>query len=93
MLALFTWVSIARWRGRETTAIKQQLVVTLVGAMLLMLTGHVGGSIVFHHGAGVDPKILSREIREGHSHANGHSDSSESSEEHHKSEPGGHRHN
>ena len=23
MLALFTWVSIARWRGRETTATKQ----------------------------------------------------------------------
>ncbi len=92
MLALFTWVSIARWRGRETAATKQQLAVTLVGAVLLMLTGHVGGSVVFRHGAGVDPEILSREIREGHSHASGHSDSSESSSEHHKSKSDAHRH-
>ncbi|NOY29679.1 MAG: DUF2231 domain-containing protein [Planctomycetes bacterium] len=86
MLALFTWVSIARWRGPETTATKQQLAVTLVGAALLMVTSHVGGSVVFRHGAGVDPKILSREIREGHSHTNEHTDSSESNSGHHKNE-------
>lgn len=84
MMALFTWVSIARLRRRETPATKQQLAITLVGAVLLMLTGHVGGSVVFHHGAGVDPKILSKEIREGHSHANGHSHSSESSGHQHE---------
>jgi len=90
VLSLFTWVSIARWRRRETSATKLQLVVTFVGVVLLMLTGHVGGLIVFRHGAGVDPKILSREIRGGHSHASGHSDSSDSGEGHYKSKSGGH---
>jgi len=91
-LALFTWVSAAHWRVRMTAASKPQLIVALIGAALLLITGHIGGSVVFHHGAGVDPKILSREIREGHSHANGHSDSSESSSEHHQSKPSGHQH-
>jgi uncharacterized membrane protein len=68
MLALFTWVSITRWRGRATAATKPQLIAAFLGLVLLMLTGYVGGSIVYHHGAGVDPKILAPEIREGHSH-------------------------
>ncbi len=68
MLALFTWVSITRWQGRATAATKPQLIAALSGLVLLMLTGYVGGSIVYHHGAGVDPKILAPEIREGHSH-------------------------
>lgn len=68
MLALFTWVSIARWRGGATEATKPQLIAALSGLILLMLTGYVGGSIVYHHGAGVDPTILAPEIREGHSH-------------------------
>lgn len=77
MLALFTWVSIARWRGRTTEPTKPQVVAVLSGLILLMLTGYVGGSIVYHHGAGVDPRILSAEIREGHSHQHGASQSSE----------------
>tara|TARA_R110002111_G_scaffold261105_1_gene333440 strand:- start:2735 stop:3166 length:432 start_codon:yes stop_codon:yes gene_type:complete len=56
--------------GRTTAATKLQLIAALCGVVLLMLTGSLGGSIVYHHGAGVDPKILTPEIREGHSHEN-----------------------
>jgi len=93
MLVMFTWVSISRWRRRSIAANKPQLITTLFGTLLLMVTGHIGGSVVFHHGAGVDPAILSQEIREGHSHANGHSGFSESGSELHKSGPSGHSHN
>jgi len=88
MLAVFTWVSIARWRGRTTAASKPQLLASLVGIVLLMLTGYVGGSIVYHHGAGVDPKILAPEIRDGHSHQNGHSEQADPGAGQH----GGHSH-
>lgn len=83
MLALFTWVSITRWRSRTTGATKPQLIAAIVGVVLLMFTGYVGGSIVYHHGAGVDPKILAPEIREGHSHQNGHSSADEGGANHH----------
>ena len=84
MLALFTWVSIVRWRGRTHGATRSQLAAALAGLILLMLTGYVGGSIVYHHGAGVDPRILSPEIREGHSHQNqkGHEASGHEHTEH-----------
>ena len=35
-----------------------------------MVTGYLGGLIVYHHGAGVNPNILAPEIRDGHSHGN-----------------------
>lgn len=70
MLILFTWLSIVRWRERTKTATKLQLIAAFCGVVLLMLTGYLGGSIVYHYGAGVDPKILAPEIREGHSHGN-----------------------
>lgn len=64
----------------------------LLGAVLLMFTGHVGGTIVLRHGAGVDPKILAPEIRGGNSHQNRHSNSSESGDEYHNGDLGGHGH-
>ena len=80
----FTWVSIVRWRGRTTAATKPQLIAALSGVLLLMLTSYLGGSIVYHHGAGVDPKILAPEIRSGHSHQNleGHNGSAHEHEAH-----------
>ncbi len=90
MLVLFTWVSVGRWRRRPPAASKLQLIVALIGAVLLMITGYVGGSIVYHHGAGVDPRILAPEIREGHSHQNGHAHSSEAGGVHLTDEPGHH---
>jgi uncharacterized membrane protein len=84
MLAHFTWVSITRWRGRTKGATKLQLIGAQARLVLLMLTGYVGGSIVYHHGAGVDPRILAPEIREGHSHQDqtGHDDSAHEQAEH-----------
>ncbi|HCO21537.1 MAG TPA: hypothetical protein DIT97_00115 [Gimesia maris] len=70
MLILFTWLSTVSWRGRTTAATKLQLTVALCGVVLLMLTGYLGGLIVYHHGAGVNPNILAPEIRDGHSHGN-----------------------
>lgn len=74
MLILFTCISIARWRRRTNVATNPQLIAALFGAVLLMITGYLGGSIVYRHGAGVDPRILAPEIREGHSHQTGHAD-------------------
>lgn len=91
-LVLFTWLSIARWRRRTTATTKPQLISAMVGVVLLTFTGYVGGSIVYHHGAGIDPRILAPEIREGHSHQNGHTQPSDSGGHHHNGEPGGHHH-
>lgn len=70
-LILFTWLSVFRWRDRVTPATRTQLITAFCGAVLLLFTGYLGGSIVYHHGAGVDPNILTPEIREGHSHQEG----------------------
>ncbi len=73
MLGIFSWASIVRWRRPDTPPSKQYFLGLLLGAILLILTGNLGGSIVYHHGAGVDPRILAPEIREGHSHQSGQS--------------------
>ncbi len=89
MLAIFSWISISCWRRKEAAPNRPHLIGTLFGAVLLILTGHLGGLIVFHHGAGVDPRILAPEIRSGHSHQGGHSSSSDSGASHNHSEATG----
>lgn len=91
-LVLFTWLSIMRWRRETTSVSTQQLIATLLGILLLLITGHLGGSIVFRHGAGIDPAILSPEIRTGHLHVNDQPDASEPSDEHHHNRPDPHQH-
>lgn len=70
MLLVFAWLAVVRWRRRTERATRIQLTAGIVGALLLSITGYLGGAIVYHHGAGVNPDILAPEIREGHSHRN-----------------------
>ncbi|MFQ5734890.1 MAG: DUF2231 domain-containing protein [Planctomycetaceae bacterium] len=70
-LLLFSWVAWHRWRKRDARASTSLLVIGLIASVLLVITGDLGGGLVFHGGAGVDPDILAPEIRSGHSHQNG----------------------
>ena len=67
-LVLFTGLAVARWLHRAEPVKGLEHFVGLVAAAFLMITGALGGYIVYHGGAGVDPKLLAPEIREGHSH-------------------------
>jgi len=95
MLLLFSWLGAVRWRSRSSAPRRSDLAISLVAAVLLLATGGLGGWIVYHGGAGVDPSILAPEIREGHSHngaGHGHGGESgtvEAAEEHHED---AHRH-
>lgn len=72
-LAMFTWLSVVCWRHRTEPVRKPHLAAGLCGALLLTITGYLGGSIVYHHGAGIDPDLLTPEIRTGHTHDGEHS--------------------
>ena len=69
-LILFTWTAIAR-RRRGSSTKPAQVLLAICASALLILTGHFGASLVYHGGAGVRPELLTREIRQGHSHGNG----------------------
>ena len=64
-LALSTALAVVCWRRAEPAA-PTTLAAELTAA-LLSFTGYLGGVIVYHTGAGVDPAIRSPEIG-GHSH-------------------------
>lgn len=68
-MLLFTWIAVSRWRRRAVPSSGGQWLASFVGVLLLTATGWLGGLIVYHGGAGIEPSLLSREIREGHSHA------------------------
>jgi len=75
-ILLFTLATFFRWNvvtGSRRTIGRW---VGLVAALLLVVGSFLGGSLVFHGGAGVDPAILAPEIREGHHHGDhGHGSS------------------
>lgn len=72
MLVLFSVLTVWRWRTRGSNANASQVVVAVVGLLMVTVTGHLGGTIVLRNGAGVDPDILSAEVRGGHTHQGGH---------------------
>ncbi|WP_291177989.1 DUF2231 domain-containing protein [Gimesia sp.] len=67
-LLLFTWIAVKRWKARQVSARHLLLLASLCGAALLVVTGYLGGMIVYHGGAGIQPDLLSPEIRTGHHH-------------------------
>lgn len=70
-LGVFAWPASVRWRTRPvppTTAVR---LAGLAGAALLAVGGALGGYLVYHGGAGVDPQLLAPEVRGSHSHADG----------------------
>ena len=72
-LVLFTWVATVRWFRRETRPSFSARVVGVIAAGILSAAGGLGGFIVYHGGAGVDPELLASAVREGHSHGQGRS--------------------
>lgn len=73
-LVLFTVVAIVRLRAKSTAKQRFSVTIGVVAAVLVIATGALGSTLVYHGGAGVSPELLSREIREGHSHTHGHDD-------------------
>jgi uncharacterized membrane protein len=68
IVAVFTALSIGRWRAR---ALVPSGVVRLVGVFalaLLFFASYLGGEMVYKGGAGIDPDILSPEITHTHVH-------------------------
>ena len=71
MLIVFSCVAIVRWRRRTEPVSAGLTCAAGVACILLVFTGYLGGAIVYHGGAGVEPELLSEEIRTGHDHAEG----------------------
>lgn len=89
-LAIFTWQAATRWKQGPIGPKTFQRVVGCCGAVLLLVTGGLGGWIVYHGGAGVDPNLLAPEIRQGHTHGGtehdhgGHNGADDAADEHHE---------
>jgi uncharacterized membrane protein len=72
-LVLFAGVAWRRRRNRESSSAAGRLVLCL--AAIALLTGSaIGGYIVYHGAAGVDPKLLAPDVRQSHAHGNAHED-------------------
>lgn len=65
-LLLFGWVSWARWKGKPAAG---GVVLPAVAALLLIVGSGIGGYIVYHGGAGVEPQLLRSDLR---SHSRSH---------------------
>jgi uncharacterized membrane protein len=70
-VALFTAVVIVRWRDGLALPGAASRGLGLLAAAILIVASYLGGDLVYHGGAGVDPQILAPEVREGHSHSHG----------------------
>lgn len=66
-LALFIWPAWAMWRDPVGCTLTAR-VIGWVAAILLIVGSGVGGYIVYHGGAGVEPMLLTPEVRENHEH-------------------------
>lgn len=73
-LALFTW---PMWVGMRTRAAPTRAARAAgwAGALALTVGSGIGGYIVYHGGAGIDPDLLAPDVRQGHG---GHGDSGSS---------------
>lgn len=67
-VVLFAWVVLVRWRRRQSSPSSPSRTIGLVATALLAVGAYLGGHVVYHGGAGIDPAILVRELREGHRH-------------------------
>jgi uncharacterized membrane protein len=71
-MVLFTGLAILRWRARVRPPMFAACGVSLLAAALLAVTGYLGGAIVYHGGAGIQPDLLAEAVREGHHHGGEH---------------------
>ena len=70
-LLLFAWPTWVRWRNRASPPTRAGRFVACVAAILLLVGSGVGGYIVYHGGAGIEPELLVPSLREGHHHQEG----------------------
>jgi uncharacterized membrane protein len=59
------------WKRRHITSAVPSMpdrLVSLAAAGLLLVGSGVGGHLVYHGGAGVEPELLSKDVRESHHH-------------------------
>ncbi len=67
-LVLFAGPTWVRWRNRPAPPAASGRLVVCVAAALLVIGSGLGGYIVYHGGTGVDPELLTPEVRHGHAH-------------------------
>jgi len=68
---LFAVAGAVRWRRRDRAPGALAGGALGLGAVVLTVAGFLGGSLVYHGGAGVDPSLLSAELQHSHGHAHG----------------------
>lgn len=67
-LTLFIYVAVVRWMRRGIKPAVWARLIGLLGAVTLTIAGYLGGYIVYHGGAGIEPELLAASVRGGHKH-------------------------
>lgn len=65
VFASLAWIS---WRRSPQSLTNVPRVTGWAGALLLAIGSGIGGYLVYHGGAGIEPTLLAAEVRESHSH-------------------------
>jgi uncharacterized membrane protein len=66
-LGVFSWIAWARWRGRGDRSRLPSVWLGCLVALTLMIGSGIGGYMVYHGGAGIEPSLLDQRLL-GHSH-------------------------
>lgn len=67
-IVVFSSVVLARWRLRERASASVSRISSLVAASVLVVGSYLGGILVYQGAAGIDPRLLSPELRAAHHH-------------------------
>lgn len=67
-LLLFAWPAWKRWRNWTAAPSTTHRLIACIAAVLMLLGSGIGGYIVYHGGAGIDPELLSPKLLHGHAH-------------------------
>lgn len=70
-LVLFAWPAWVRWRQGLVPPPAGARLAEWAAALLLVVGSSLGGYIVYHGGAGVEPRLLAPEVRGSHAHVGG----------------------
>lgn len=69
-LLMFAWPVWRRWRKWPAPPTQGARFLSCVAIVLLLVGSGIGGYLVYHGGAGIDPTLLNPAIRSGHHHEN-----------------------
>ncbi|MBI2806704.1 MAG: PQQ-dependent sugar dehydrogenase [Planctomycetes bacterium] len=67
-LVLFGLAALLRWEGWTLPPTFGARLTGFIGALALSVGSGLGGYIVYHGGAGIDPNLLAADLRKGHGH-------------------------